>query len=96
MLHLARDLIALRTSTPDLCVGTHAALPAPEGLWAWRRGARHVVVVNCTDGETGSLEPLTGTILIATDRARDGERVEGALRLPGPGAVVVEITDAMT
>ena len=35
------------------------------------------------------LERLAGTVLVGTDRGRDGEAVSGSLRLaPGEGAVV--------
>jgi glycosidase len=88
ILHLVRDLIALRREREDLRGGAYETLPAPAGAWAWRRGERTAVAVNLGDAEV-ELEGLEGTVLAATDRARDGEAVGGALRLaPGEGAVV--------
>jgi alpha-glucosidase len=88
MLVLSRDLIALRKATTDLNVGAYAALPAPGGVWAWRRGDRHAVVVNCSDDDT-TVDGMSGRVPIATDRARDGEQFHDALRLaPGDGCVV--------
>ena len=83
-----RDLIALRREREDLRGGAYETLPAPDGAWAWRRGASTAVAVNLGDGEV-EVEGLAGTVLVGTDRARDGEAVSGALRLaPGEGAVV--------
>src|SRR5207244_1547477 len=49
VLHLCRDLIALRRESPDLRQGCYTTLPAPEGLWAWRRGPGTAVAVNLSD-----------------------------------------------
>ena len=38
ILHLVRDLIALRREREDLRGGAYETLPAPDGAWAWRRG----------------------------------------------------------
>jgi alpha-glucosidase len=89
MLHLCRDLIALRRATPDLRSGAYASLPSPDGVWAWRRGEGIVVAVNLS-GEAASLPLGPATIEIGTDRARDGETVEGDLGLgPWEGAVLL-------
>jgi alpha-glucosidase len=86
-LHLVRDLIALRRERADLRGGSYESLPAPAGAWAWRRGERTVVAVNLS-GEPVEVE-LDGTVLVGTDRSRDGERAGGSLRLgPWEGAVV--------
>jgi len=87
-LNLCRDLIALRRRTPELRSGTYRSLPSPPGTWAWRRGAGIVVALNLSDEDTTMpLEPAT--ILIATDRRRDGEQVRGELALdPWQGAVL--------
>ena len=88
MLHLCRDLIAVRRETPDLRSGTYASLPSPPGTWSWRRGSTTTVAVNLSDGRvTVPVDP--GTIAIGTDRSRDGERVDGDLSLgPWEGAVL--------
>jgi len=87
-LHLTRDLIALRRARPDLRAGRYETLPAPPGAWAWRRGDGHAVALNLSGSEV-TVDGLRGRVAIATDRARDGEAVEGALTLgPWQGAVV--------
>jgi glycosidase len=87
MLHLARDLIALRRERADLRGGGYATLPVPDGAWAWRRGEDTAAAVNLSDAPV-EIE-LEGRILIGTDRTRDGEAVEGMLRLgPWEGAVL--------
>ena len=88
MLNLFRYLIALRRVTPDLRSGVYASLPSPQGVWAWSRGDCIVVAINPSD-ETVSLPLGPATIEIGTDRARDGETVEGDLGLgPWEGAVL--------
>jgi len=86
VLHLVRDLIALRRDRDDLRRGDYETLPAPRGAWVWRRGEATTVAVNLSDA------PLTvearGTVLIATDRSRDGTPFDGAL--PAWSAVVVD------
>jgi alpha-glucosidase len=87
-LHLVRDLITLRRERADLRTGAYATLPAPGGAWAFRRGDATVVALNLC-GETATVDGVSGRVLIATDRTRDGERVDGALSLgPWSGAVV--------
>lgn len=49
MLHLARDLIALRRTMADLGLGRDRTPDAPDGVWAWGRGHRVVVVLNFTE-----------------------------------------------
>ncbi|HSC90554.1 MAG TPA: alpha-amylase family glycosyl hydrolase [Gaiellaceae bacterium] len=88
-LHLARDLIALRRRRDDLVSGAYVSLPSPRDTWAWRRGEATVVALNL--GETAAELAVRGTVLVATNRARDGERVDGSLRLgPGEAAVLDE------
>jgi alpha-glucosidase len=87
-LHLTRDLIALRRAQPDLRGGGYAPLPAPAGAWAWRRGEGHAVALNLSDAAV-TVAGLRGRIAIGTDRARDGQAVDGSLTLaPWQGAVI--------
>ena len=46
-------------------------------MWAWRRGDRTVVAMNCSDEPADVDDAGTGAIRISTIRARDGERVDG-------------------
>jgi alpha-glucosidase len=89
VLHLVRDLIALRKGTPELTSGAYETLPAPAGAWAWRRGERFAVTLNLSDGEV-AVEGVGGRVAIATDRSRDGESVAGVVRLgPYEGVMIV-------
>jgi alpha-glucosidase len=91
-LHLTRDLIALRRAREELRTGAYATLPAPDGAWAYRRGERHAVALNLSD-ERVEVDGLAGVVLLATDRARDGETVSGTLAMgPWEGAVL-ELAD---
>jgi alpha-glucosidase len=90
MLSFARDLLSLRKQTPDLSAGAYAALPAPEGVWAWQRGEHHAVYLNCSDNDV-SLDGLEGCVRIGTDRTRDGEDCVGSLPLGGWEGLIVEI-----
>ena len=88
VLHLVRNLLALRRDTPDLRSGPASDLETPAGVWAWRRGASTLVALNLSDEATRTAVPA-GTIAIDTDRARDGERVGDELELgPWEGAVI--------
>jgi alpha-glucosidase len=88
ILHLVRDLIALRRSREDLRGGAYETLPAPDGAWAWKRGAGTAVAVNLGSGPV-TVEGLAGRVLVGTDRSRDASGVSGGLPLaPGEGVVV--------
>jgi alpha-glucosidase len=87
VLNLCRDLIALRRARPDLALGDFAAVEAPDGVWAWRRGRATLVAVNASDTsaevDLGEVE-----VLLGTRREREGHR--GPLILEPWEAVVVE------
>jgi alpha-glucosidase len=88
VLHLVRDLIALRNGSSDLRRGAYETLPTLEDAWAYRRGDGTAVALNLSAREI-SIDGLDGTVAIATDRGRDGECVDGAVRLrPWEGVVV--------
>jgi alpha-glucosidase len=84
-LHLVRDLIALRRGRGDLRAGGYETLAAPDGAWVWRRGERTAVALNLSDAPV--TVDLAGTVLIGTDRRRDGQRFDGRLG-PWEGAIV--------
>lgn len=91
VLHLTRDLIALRAASDDLRIGAYSTHPASDDrVWIWRRGTRTVVACNLSD--TPVEVPVTGRIEIATDRTRDGETASGSLRLDAWSAAIV-VTD---
>lgn len=88
VLHLCRDLIAIRRGRADLHSGSYEALDAVDGIWAWRRGEATTVILN--HGEARAVVPTRpATVLIATDRERDGERVDGTVRLDPWEALVL-------
>jgi alpha-glucosidase len=91
MLTLTRDLISLRRRTPDLRTGTYETIGAPEGSWAWRRGAHVAVVLNMSERAV-VLEGMRGHVHIGTDRDRDGQPFAEVLRLREWEGVVAEIT----
>ena len=93
-LTLCRDLIAARRERAELRAAPYTSLPAPEGVWAWRRGERYATAVNLGSAEA-SVEGLSGRVILGTDRARDGERVHGRLRLrPSEGVLLALDADA--
>jgi alpha-glucosidase len=85
-LHLCRDLLALRRREPDLRAGAYERLAAPDGVWAYRRGERHVVALNLSTTPV-RLDDLAGTVLLATDRAGEQAGFAGLLA-PRRGVVV--------
>jgi alpha-glucosidase len=89
ILGLTRHLIALRRSVPDLRQGSYATLSTTPGAWAWRRGDHVVVLAGMSEGDT-VLDDVSGTVVLATDGRRRGERVEGRLTVHGWEAVIVQ------
>ena len=88
VLHLVRDLIALRRSSDDLRAGAYAQLDVPGGAWAFRRGDGTTVALNLS-GEPVAVPAVDGRVAISTDRARDGEAVRDRVELaPWEGVVV--------
>jgi alpha-glucosidase len=90
MLTLARDLLSLRRRTPDLQTGAYGSIQGPPGLWAWRRGDRHIVAANLTETDA-TLEGIVGRVCIGTNRARDGEPISGAVELRGWEGMVLAV-----
>jgi len=87
-LALVRDLIALRRRPP--LAGPFAPVDAPPGVWAFRRGAGALVALNLGE-RRARLGGIEGSVLLATDRARDGARLRGALELRPREAAVVAL-----
>jgi len=88
MLHLCRDVIALRRAQPDLVEGAYVPLEAPEGAWAFRRGEGHAVALNLT-ARPRAVEGLRGEVVLSSRRAREGERVDGRVELEPWDALVI-------
>jgi len=85
-LYLTRDLIALRRREPDIRSGAYERLEAPPGVWAYRRGTRHEVILNLS-AEATEVD-VDGTVAISTSRELDGVEV-GPLRLPPAAGIVI-------
>ena len=83
MLHLCRDLIAVRRGRADLRSGASAPHEAPVGVWAWRRGDATLVAVN--HGDALGLAP--GRRRHGADRDRSAPRRRARLRRPRPRSV---------
>jgi alpha-glucosidase len=90
-LRFTRDVIALRRAEAGLRTGAYETVDAPEGAWAWRRGDGLLVAVNLGDAPV-TIDDVTGDVAVATDRARDGESVAGALELAPSQGVVVRLS----
>jgi alpha-glucosidase len=88
VLHLVRDLIALRRREVALRTGAYRPVPTSPGGWAWTRGGR-VTVLAALDDAGATLDGAEGTVVAATDRRRLGEVVAGGLSVSGWEAVVV-------
>jgi alpha-glucosidase len=86
ILTLTRDLIALRKQR-RLLHGAYEPVDAPPDVWAFRRESGAFVALNL-GSEPVIFEGVEGAIVIGTDRARDGERITGALELRPFEAVV--------
>jgi alpha-glucosidase len=67
ILSFTRDLIARRRASPDLLEGAYENLPAPPGVWAYRRGDATVVALNLAEEparfEGRELEPWEAVVL---------------------------------
>jgi alpha-glucosidase len=87
-LELVRDLLALRRGEADLRRGAYASLPAPAGVWAWRRGEGTTVAANLA-AEPAVLDGVAGRVRLSTRRGREGESVDGRLELAPWEAVVL-------
>ena len=89
LLSLCRDLIAFRRGHPEFSMGDTTSLGTPEQAWAWTRGERHVVALNVS-AEDVVLPVLAGTVVVGTSRDREGDVLEGDLRLTSFEGVILE------
>jgi alpha-glucosidase len=87
-LTLCRDLIALRRSSPDLRTGPWRRIDAPDQVLAYARGAGTAVALNLGDAPA-TVDSMSGTVSISTDRSLDGTVAAGPLELPARCGVVV-------
>jgi glycosidase len=88
-LSFTRDLIQLRAAIPELRAGEYAALAdTPDGVWAWTRSGRLLVVLNLA-GAPRTVDGVTGLVRLTTTRISEGDRVDGTLTLAADEGAVV-------
>lgn len=97
LLSLYRRLIALRRAEPALAVGAWAPVEAEGDVLAYLReaeGTRFLVALNL-GGEAAELrlprEAAAGTVALGTHGAREGEAVEGTVRLGADEGLLVRL-----
>jgi alpha-glucosidase len=92
---LYRRLIELRRQRAGLSVGAYLPLQAPAELLAYLRSfgeERYLVVLNL--GHRSHLfmsAEAVGEVVVGTDRAREGERVDGRVALMGDDGLVIQL-----
>ena len=79
-LSFVRDLIAIRRQRSEVRNGAYRQLPSPPGVWAWQRGGDTTIALNLSDHPL-RIAGVAGTIVISTDRSRDGQGLDGGLSL---------------
>lgn len=99
MLSLYRRLIELRKREPALAVGTYAPVITDGDVLAYVRqhgDSRFLVVLNFGPrSQFVALEQVGGgTIVLATDRAREGEAVRGRLPVLGDEGALIRLESA--
>ncbi|HZB02229.1 MAG TPA: alpha-amylase family glycosyl hydrolase [Actinomycetota bacterium] len=90
-LHLCRDAIALRRGREDLRAGAYAPVETPETVWGWSRGASTIVLLNHADRAVDVPIERDGSVLLSTDRGRDGEPLSKSVKLEPWEALVIEL-----
>jgi alpha-glucosidase len=88
VLAFTRRAIARRAASDDLALGPYRSLPSPAGTWAFERGEGTVVALNMSDSPQ-ELDGVAGSIVLATDRAREGAALRDGLTLAAWSGVVV-------
>jgi alpha-glucosidase len=97
ILNLYRRLIALRKSEAALTVGSYRGLPAEGDLLAFVRehaGRRFLVALNLGSKATTLELPgdvAGGRIFLGTGRGREGERVDGEVKLAGDEGLLIRL-----
>jgi alpha-glucosidase len=79
-LAFVRDLLAIRRNSADLRSGRYQQMKSPAGTWVWRRGSGTTVALNLSEKPV-RLPGVDGSVVLATDRSRDGRRIGGGLTL---------------
>jgi alpha-glucosidase len=94
VLHLTRELIAIKRARPDLREGRYVTMEASEDVWVWRRGDHTVVALTHSDGPLDVVVG-EGAVLLSTRPGRGGERIDGRVHLePWEALVIAQQTGA--
>jgi alpha-glucosidase len=97
MLHLYRRLLDLRQGEPALRKGDYIPVGVEGDIMAYIRhweGDRLLVVVNLGRGPglfSKNRHGIRGEVVLGTERAREGEAVDGAIALGGSEGVIVRL-----
>jgi hypothetical protein len=88
VLAFTRRAVARRAGSDDLAIGPYRSLPCAAGTWAFERGPGTMVALNMSDSPQ-EFAGVAGSIVLATDRAREGSALTNGLTLaPWSGVVV--------
>jgi len=97
MLSLYRRLITLRKQEPALSVGSYTPLAVEGDLLAYKResaGKRFLIALNLGHGP-GRIElsesDSGGSVAVATERRRDGERIDRRVELSGDDGLLIRL-----
>src|SRR5205814_5855057 len=93
VLSLYRRLLHLRRERPALVVGSKRLLDAPDNVIAYERsdGNSRLAVALNLGHEPRELVSLDGSIVLSTHLDREGDRLDGVLRLRGDEGVIVDV-----
>jgi alpha-glucosidase len=94
LLHLYRELIALRRRCPTLVTGTLPAIAAEGSILRYERsgsGKRLLILLNLGD-DPAHTSTDSGVVIASTCRCRDGEKVTGMVELKGAQGLVIDIS----
>ena len=90
VLHLVRDLLALRCATPALRVGPYVDLGGDGPVWCFRRGDDVQVVLNLGDAPVRVAVVVDAArVALTTDRVGEGAAVAGSVEVEGRRGVVI-------
>ena len=86
VLSFCRRLLALRREHEELRRGTYEALEAPDGVWAFRRGAATTVVLNLSS--VSQRVDVSGDVLLSTAGERPPATPDGLDLRPWEGVIL--------
>jgi alpha-glucosidase len=94
VLHLVRDAIALRRTSPDLRAGDYQSVPITDDVWVWRRGDTLVALNLSPASREVAVEGAPRTVALSTHRGHEGPVTAPVLHLDAWEGVVVVTSPA--